>query len=85
MPITASAHKALRQSKKRRARNLRRADAYKTAIKELKKLIPTGTPKEVDKLLAKAYKAVDKAMKNGIIKKNKAGRLKSSAIKLLKK
>lgn len=82
MPITASAKKALRQSIRRKARNLTRSNAYKSAVKELQKVAKTGT-KEVEKLLAKTYKAVDKAAKTGVIKKNKASRLKSSAAKLL--
>ena len=85
MPITASAKKALRQSARRRVRNLSRANAYKSTIKELKKLALAGQVKEAQKLLAKVYKAVDKAAKTGVIKKNKAGHLKSSATKLLVK
>jgi len=84
MPITASAKKALRQSIRRKARNLTRSNAYKLAIKELKKIAATGQ-EEAKKLLPKAYKAIDKAAKIGIIKKNKAARLKSSAAKLLAK
>ena len=84
MPITASAKKALRQSVRRKARNLVRANAYKSEVKELKKLA-SANPKEAQKHLAKVYKAIDKAAKNGIIKDNKASRLKSAATKLLKK
>jgi small subunit ribosomal protein S20 len=82
MPITASAKKALRQSIRRKAKNLKRSSAYKVAVKELKKVASAGG-KEAQKLLALAYKAVDKAAKTGVIKKNKAARLKSSASKLL--
>jgi small subunit ribosomal protein S20 len=83
VPITASAKKALRQSIRRRARNLTRSNAYKSAAKELAKVAKVSDIKEVSKLLAKAYKAIDKAAKTGVIKKNKAARLKSSAAKLL--
>ena len=83
MPITQSAKKALRQSIRRKARNLRKSINYKSAIKELKKLASSGQTKATKELLAKAYKAVDKAAKTGVIKKNKAARLKSSAAKLL--
>ena len=85
MPITQSAKKALRQSIRRRARNSKRADSYKSAVKELVKVTKTGDMKEASKLLAKTYKAIDKAAKTGVIKKNKASRLKSSAAKLLTK
>ncbi len=82
MPITASAKKALRQSVRRRARNLKRSSTYKSAVKDLKKAAG-GQAKEAQSQLAKAYQAIDKAAKNGVIKKNKAARLKSQAAKLL--
>lgn len=85
MPITKSAQKALRQSKKRRARNLKRAGNYKSAAKDLKKLTTGGSAKDVQAQLAKTYQAIDKAAKTGVIKKNKAARLKSAAAKLLAK
>lgn len=84
MPITQSAKKALRQSIRRRARNLTRTNAYKSAVKQLKKL--AATSKEgAAKLLPTAYKAIDKAAKTGVIKKNKAARLKSGVAKFLAK
>ncbi len=85
MPITASAKKALRQSIKRQAGNLRRSNAYKSAVKEIKKLASAGQIDEAKKLISKAYKAIDKAAKTGVIKKNKAGRLKSGVARLLVK
>ena len=85
MPITQSAKKALRQSLRRKARNLRRADTYKINIKQLKKLAADNQTKEAQNLLPKVYKAIDKAAKTGVIKKNKAARLKSAAAKLLAK
>jgi len=84
VPITASAKKALRQSIRRKARNLIRSNAYKTAVKQLKKAVATSK-EEAQKLLPKAYKAIDKAAKTGVIKKNKAARLKSGVAKLLVK
>ncbi|MEK7480855.1 MAG: 30S ribosomal protein S20 [Patescibacteria group bacterium] len=70
MPITQSAKKALRQNKRRRARNLTRMRTYKDAIKQAKKT-PTSES------LARAYQALDKAAKTGVIKKNTASRKKS--------
>ncbi len=84
MPITKSAEKALRQSITRRARNLSKSNAYKTVFKELKKLAVTSK-KEAQKLLPKVYKKIDKAAKTGVIKMNKAARLKSAAARLLSK
>ena len=83
MPITKSAEKALRQSKKRRVKNLSKIHAYKAAVKEYKKLTASGKKDEMRKLLPKLYKKLDKAAKGGVIKKNKASRLKSSAAKSL--
>jgi small subunit ribosomal protein S20 len=85
MPITKSAKKALRQSIKRKVRNL----AYKKKIKELvkktKKLIQENQREEAKKLLPLVYKALDKAAKVGIIKKNTAARKKSLITKLINK
>jgi len=84
MPNTKSAAKALRQSVKRRARNLSRARAYKDIVKEFRKTASTNT-KDAAKMLAVVQKKLDKAAKSGVIKKNKAARLKSKAAKLLAK
>ena len=85
MPNTKSAEKALRQSQKRRVRNLSKANAYKNAVKQFKKFIAAGNIDEAKKLLLRVYKKLDKAAKAGVIKKNKASRLKSRTTKLLKK
>ncbi|OGN00195.1 MAG: hypothetical protein A2817_03530 [Candidatus Yanofskybacteria bacterium RIFCSPHIGHO2_01_FULL_39_8b] len=86
MPITQSAKKAVRQSIRRRARNLKRSNDYRSALKELKKhAISADRSKEAQNQLAKTYQAIDKAAKTGVIKKNKAARLKSLASKLLTK
>ncbi|MBI4158162.1 MAG: 30S ribosomal protein S20 [Candidatus Yanofskybacteria bacterium] len=85
MPITRSAKKALRQSFRRKARNLRRKNNYKNNLKELKNLVSTGKKDEAKKLLSKVYKSLDKAAKTNVIAKNKAARLKSSAARLLQK
>ena len=84
MPITASAKKAMRQSLRRKARNLTRKNAYKATLKELAKLASTGSKKGAEKLLPKVYKTLDKAAKTNVINKNKAARLKSKASRLIK-
>lgn len=83
MPIIESAKKALRQSKKKRVRNIKRANAYRTAVKNFKKLAAAGKKDEAKTYLTKVYKALDKAAKTGVIKKNKASRLKSNSSRLL--
>jgi small subunit ribosomal protein S20 len=70
----------LRGSKAKKVFNDRRAKAMKLAIKGVKKL--TGS--EAQKELAKAYQAIDKAAKRGIIKKNTAARKKSRLAKSIK-
>ncbi len=85
MPVTKSAKKALRQSKKRRKRNVRQLAAMKGIIKNIRKLALGNKKEEALKLLSKAYKLIDKAAKTGIIKKNNANRKKSRLTKLLTK
>ena len=84
MPNTKSAEKAYRQSIKNRARNMSRTKAYKSIVKEFRKDVVAGG-KEASKLLAAVQQKLDKAAKTGVIKKNKASRLKSRAAKLLAK
>lgn len=85
MPITKSAKKALRQSIRRKAQNLRRKNAYKNTLKEFKSLAAAGKKDDAKKLLPNVYQSLDKAAKTNVIPKNKAARLKSSATKLLRK
>jgi len=67
MPNIQSAKKSLRQTVKRAARNKTRRDAYKEAIKMALK-------EKTAAAIAKAQKALDKAAKTGVIKKNTAAR-----------
>ena len=85
MPITKSAKKALRQNKTRRVRNTRKIVAYKAMVKDFRKLVAAGKKDEAKKLLPKVYQTLDKAAKSGVIKKNKASRLKSNTTRLLQK
>ena len=84
MPNTKSAVKALRQSIKRRAKNLAKKNAYKNVVKEFRKTA-TADIATAASMLALVQKKIDKAAKSGVIKKNKAARLKSKAAKLLNK
>lgn len=85
MPITASAKKALRQSRRRQVRNLKRKEAFRDALKKIKKLLAEKKVEEAKKLIPLAYKALDKAAKTNVIKKNTAARKKSRLMKLVKK
>jgi len=78
MAITKSAKKAHRQSLRRKEMNDVRKRAIKGAIKAAR-LAPKGDVAA----LAAAYKAIDKALKSGLIKKNTAARRKSKVARLL--
>ncbi len=79
MAITKSAKKAYRQSKRRKVFN----DARKKALRDALKA--TRAAKKGDaQALSAAFKAIDKALKRGLIKKNTAARRKSRLAKLLK-
>jgi len=85
MPITKSAHKALRQSKKRQKTNKIKMTELKSVIKDFKKMIIAGKIKDAKKQLNIVFKKLDKAAKTNLIKKNKSNRLKSRLSKLLNK
>jgi small subunit ribosomal protein S20 len=77
MAITKSAKKALRQSQRRRVRNLQKKKKIKDLLKQAKKLVLEKKRGEAEKLLPQIYKLLDKAAKTGLIKKGAAARKKS--------
>ena len=77
MPITKGAQKAHRVSEKKRVFNVRRKGAMKDVTKEIQKAAAAGDVKKAQELVPKAYKAIDKAAKRGVIKPNTAARKKS--------
>lgn len=85
MPIIKSAKKALRSSKRKRIFNLKRKNEMNKIVKEYKKLVISKSEKEAKDLLPKLQKAIDKAEKRGVIKKNTASRKKSRLMKKLSK
>mgnify|MGYP001582468811 CR=1 FL=1 len=85
MPITQSAKKALRQSKKRNLGNLKFKRKFKSAIKEFRKEVGVKNLEKAKNLLPNVYQAIDKAAKKGVIKKNTANRYKSRISHLLHK
>ena len=84
MPIKQSAKKALRQSKKANARNLRAKKTMKALVKQVRALAAEKKTEEIKALLPQLYKALDKGAKTGLIKKNTASRRKSRLTKLIK-
>lgn len=91
MPIKKSAKKALKQNIKRRKINIKAKNKMKSLIKELNEFIEklgksSEKPsleniKELREKLRFAYKAIDKASKKRVIKKNTAARKKSKLAK----
>jgi len=77
MANTSSAKKAQRASLKRRVFNARRKKAVKDAVKGISRLVLEKKLKESEASLPTLYQAIDKATKNGTIKKNTAARMKS--------
>jgi small subunit ribosomal protein S20 len=77
MAITSSAKKAIRAAARKRVFNLRRKDTLYKSTKSLMKALAEKNASGAEKLLPAAYKAIDKAMKRGVIKKNTADRKKS--------
>lgn len=84
MANTKSALKAVRNSEKKRIRNLSRKRAMKSALRAVQKAIEAGDRKLAESLLPAAYKATDKASKSSVIHKNAAARYKSRLVQKIK-
>ena len=85
MAITSSAKKAIRASAKKHVFNLRRKNVLNDTTKSLLKLLAAKDAAGAEKLLPAAYKAIDKAMKRGVIKGNTADRKKSRLAAAIKR
>lgn len=76
MPVLKHARKKLKQDKKRTIQNAKYRKQYKLSVKN-------ATAKKSKDSVSKAYKDIDKAVKVGLLHKNKAARMKSSLAKLI--
>ncbi|MBI2452693.1 MAG: 30S ribosomal protein S20 [Parcubacteria group bacterium] len=83
MANTTSARKAFRQSVRKRKMNLAKKARVKRLGKELEVLLQKKEIQQAETLLQQAYKAIDKAAKTGVLKKNTAARKKSRLARLL--
>ncbi len=83
MPIKKAGFKALRQSKKRSARNLKIKNRLKKLAKDSKKTIDAKKNDEAKKLVLQSIKEIDRAISKGIIKRNTGARKKSRLMKKL--
>jgi len=85
MAIIKSAKKAHRQAIRRRVFNVRRSRAMRSAVSDLKKMLVAGKGDEAVAHTPKLQKAIDKAVKRGIIKPNTGARMKSRLTKSIAK
>jgi len=65
--------------------NKKRTLEMKKLVKEANALVAAKEVKAVEEMMPKIYKAIDKAAKKGVIKKNTAARKKSRMMKKIKK
>ncbi len=85
MPITSSAKKALRASKRKRVFNLRSKKDLDSALLAFRKLIAAKDKTAAAKTMSELFQNLDKSAKTGYIKANTAARLKSRAAAALAK
>ena len=85
MPVTKSAKKALRQSKRRQVRNLAVKSAMKETVKEFRRAIEAKDSTKARELLSLIYQKLDKAAKRNVIHQNTAARKKSRLSRLAAK
>jgi small subunit ribosomal protein S20 len=85
MPNTKSAAKAMRQSRRRNIINSKTRAKFKSATKQVKKLVTDSNVAEAVKALSAAMSALDKAVKKGVLHKNTASRKKSRMAKAIAK
>ncbi len=83
MPNLQNAKKALRVSDRKRVLNDKRRKAVKETTKAAR-AVAGSDKKVVVESLSKAYQAIDKAAKRGVIKPNTANRRKARLAKALK-
>ena len=77
MPIIQSAAKRVRQDKTRYRRNLSYKRNMRDAIKAVSSAVSNNDEKAAREQLPVAQKAIDKAVKKGVVHKNTAARKKS--------
>lgn len=81
MPVTKTTKRRVKQNLKKKEINQKRTLKMRGLIKEANTLISGKSKEELIKMLPEIYKAIDKAAKKGVIKKNAADRKKSRITK----
>ena len=84
MPITKTTKRRPRQSERKRLMNKKRVLEMRKLTKEANILLSSKETDNVEKMVHQIYKAIDKAAKRGVIKKNTAARKKSRLMKKIK-
>lgn len=82
MPNIKGAKKRVRRNKRKEDVNTYITSSMKTSIKKFEKDVKSGDVEVANRSLNTAIQKTDKAMKNGLIHKNKAARVKSRLMKL---
>ncbi|MGB0757807.1 MAG: 30S ribosomal protein S20 [Patescibacteria group bacterium] len=85
MPNKRNAIKELRKAEKRSVANLRKKRTIKSLAKDIVNAVEASNFAEAQKLFPAFQKAVDKAAKTGVLKKNTASRKKSRIQKRISK
>lgn len=83
MPIKKAGFKGVRQSKRRRLRNLKLTSDLKTKIKKFETLITEKNKEKAKSIFSGLISKIDKVRSKGIIRKNTANRKKSRLAKKL--
>lgn len=84
MPNIKSAKKRLITNEKARVRNKAKMSALRTTEKKFRTAVAAGDKEALPKMLSTVFTKLDKAVKAGIVHKNKAARKKSRLTALLK-
>lgn len=81
MPVKKAAFKALRQSKKRALRNRKIKSDIVALVRKTRRAVVAKDSAKAAEWLAQVIKKMDKAVQNGIMKKNTVARSKSRLTK----
>jgi len=84
MPVTKTTKRRPQQNERKRVLNKKRTLEMRKLVKEANTLVEAKELKAVEEMMPKIYKAIDKAAKRGVIKKNTAARKKSRMMKKIK-
>ena len=76
-----SAEKRMRQNERRRVMNRNNRSSLRTSIKKLRAALEGGDRQKLDLLLPTTISRIDRAVQEGVLHRNAAGRYKSRLTK----